>query len=108
MCGRYSLSTPAQLVQEAFDADCMPDVEASAGLVPRWNIAPTQEAPVVRRRADGGRRLDLLRWGLVPGGRERDAGHINARGETAASLPAFRPARTNRAQRRHHPRHSCR
>ena len=57
MCGRYSLSTPAQLVQEAFDADCAPEVEASPDLVPRWNIAPTQEAPVVRRRPDGGASL---------------------------------------------------
>jgi putative SOS response-associated peptidase YedK len=102
MCGRYSLSSPAQLVQEVFDAELDATVEAAASagmaprparasLVPRWNIAPTQEAPVVRRRDDGGgRRLDLLRWGLAASREERGSGHINARGETAATLAAFR------------------
>jgi putative SOS response-associated peptidase YedK len=83
MCGRYSLSSTAQLVRETFAlAD---EVELS----PRWNIAPTQESPVVRQAGEG-RRLDLLRWGLVPEKAVTPAGHINARGETAPTLAAFR------------------
>jgi putative SOS response-associated peptidase YedK len=35
------------------------------GLVLRYNIAPTQAAAVVRSSGTA-RRLDLLRWGLVP------------------------------------------
>jgi putative SOS response-associated peptidase YedK len=86
MCGRYSLSTVAELVEEVFGAD------APADMAPRWNIAPTEPAPVVRA-TDGGRTLESLRWGLVPAGGEgpgRGPLHINARSETVATLPAFR------------------
>ena len=34
-------------------------------LPPRYNLAPTQDAPVVRQR-EGERELVMLRWGLVP------------------------------------------
>lgn len=85
MCGRYSLSTPRDVLTDLFDL-----VEA-APLEARYNIAPTQEAAVVRVR-DGGRRLDVLRWGLVPEWAE-DASIgsrlINARSETAAERPSF-------------------
>jgi putative SOS response-associated peptidase YedK len=133
MCGRYTLSSPADLVAELFGLEEIPD------LAPRYNIAPTQNVPVVRIReeaagpaggpsagggdglrgggakgsgggaagsADGGaggsgtaagsparRRLDLLRWGLVPYWAD-DPGignrMINARAETVAEKPAFR------------------
>jgi putative SOS response-associated peptidase YedK len=92
MCGRYTLSTTAELVEEVFGADAPED------MLPRWNIAPSEPAAVVRPAADGGRRLDLLRWGLardrsapVRGGDRSSGGlHINARAETVATLPAFR------------------
>ena len=90
MCGRYSLSTTAELVEEVFGA------EAPEELAPRWNIAPSEPAPVVRPASGGGRRVDLLRWGLVPETEPRRGAApgggllINARGETAATLPAFR------------------
>ncbi|HUO87450.1 MAG TPA: SOS response-associated peptidase [Thermoanaerobaculia bacterium] len=97
MCGRYTLSVPADVVAELFELATVPALE------PRYNIAPTQEAPVVRRversPATGGegpyRRLDLLRWGLVPYWADSPAiGNrlINARSETAAERPAFRDA----------------
>ncbi len=86
MCGRYTLSTPGDAVAELFRLDSTPD------LSPRYNIAPTQEAAVVR--STGGRRaLDHLRWGLVPyWAKEPSIGNrmINARSETAAEKPAFR------------------
>lgn len=86
MCGRYSLSSAAQLVRETFELDDSPiEIE------PRWNIAPTQQAPVVRLRSTGARRLDLLRWGLVPERADSPgAGSINARSETAATAALFR------------------
>ena len=63
-------------------------------LRPRYNLAPSQSAAVVR--AEGGaRRLALLRWGLIPGwAKDPRIGHrlINARAETVAQLPAFRAA----------------
>lgn len=87
MCGRYSLSTPQDLVEEIFDAQGSIDVES------RYNIAPTEEAAVVRADDRGRRELVSARWGLVPrwtGGAPGGAPTINARGETAAELPTFR------------------
>ncbi len=89
MCGRYSLSTPNEVLAEVFSLAEPP------ALQPRWNIAPTQMAPVVRRSEDGARRLDLLRWGLVPPWADDPrigARMINARVETVATKPAFRQA----------------
>jgi putative SOS response-associated peptidase YedK len=88
MCGRYTLSSPSDLITELFDLAEQPELDA------RYNIAPTQEAPVVRA-ADGGRRLDLLRWGLVPfWADDPKIGNrmINARSESVASKPAYREA----------------
>lgn len=84
MCGRYTLTTPPQLVRGLFHLSEVPR------LGPRFNIAPTQETPVIRRLT-GERRLDLLRWGLVPPWAEKPSnGMINARAETAATKPSFR------------------
>src|SRR5204863_5565052 len=61
----------------------------------RFNIAPTQEAPVIRVGRDGEREAALLRWGLVPfWAKDLKVGTkmINARSEEAAEKPAFREA----------------
>ncbi len=89
MCGRYSVARPDEL-GETFELEESPP---AVPLVPRWNVAPTQEAPVVRRTAAGRRRLDLLRWGLIaPRATSPAGGPINARSETVETLPAFRDA----------------
>ncbi|KAA0598786.1 SOS response-associated peptidase [Azospirillum lipoferum] len=88
MCGRMLLTTPINEIERVFG------VPERWNLMPRWNIAPTQEIPVIRREEDG-RHLAMVRWGLVPpwaddsaiGGRM-----INARGESVADKPAFRDA----------------
>lgn len=89
MCGRYSLITDIAQLRELFGF-----VGAAINLPPRWNIAPTQDAPVIRLE-DGVRRLAMLRWGLVPYWAE-DASigsrMINARGESVAEKPAFKAA----------------
>ena len=63
---------------------------------PRYNLAPTQKAWVVRYDGDAnGRSLDALRWGLVPHWAKDlsfGARCINARAETVATTPAFRDA----------------
>lgn len=88
MCGRYTLSSPGEVVAEQFE---LPEVPA---LPLRYNIAPTQEAAIVRVLSPGEpRRLDLLRWGLIPYWADDPAiGNrmINARAETAAEKPAYR------------------
>jgi len=61
---------------------------------PRFNIAPSQDAPVIAQD-QGGRRMGLLRWGLVPfWAKDPAIGHkmINARSETVDTKPAFRSA----------------
>lgn len=87
MCGRYTLSTPGDEIAEVFG------LAERVELTPRFNIAPSQEAPVVRRAAEGHRTLTGCRWGFVPYWAESpDSGprSINARSETVAEKPAFR------------------
>ena len=55
-------------------------------------------APVVRS-FNGGRRMDMLRWGLIPSwSKDKTAASklINARGETLAQKPSFRDAYKHR------------
>lgn len=69
--------------------------DARANLAPRWNMAPTQSAPIIAIGKDGGRKLVSARWGLRPAWMEKDppTGPLfNARSETAADKPAFRAA----------------
>jgi putative SOS response-associated peptidase YedK len=91
MCGRYRLSRRKQILEEHFDVTA--DEE---DWTPRYNIAPTQPVPVVRQHPRDQRRdLSLLRWGLIPSWAKDASGAarmINARSETAATLPAFREA----------------
>lgn len=89
MCARYSLTVSVDDLAELFGFHNRPN------LAPRWNVAPTQAAAVVRRDGDGRRELAMLRWGLVPGFARDAAGAarlINARSETAAEKPSFRQA----------------
>ena len=61
----------------------------------RYNIAPTQAAPVVRAADRGEKRVDPLRWGLIPSWADDasiGSGLINARSETVTQKPAFRGA----------------
>lgn len=93
MCARYSLTVPTRALAEIFDFHNRPNLE------PRWNVAPTQAAAVVRRDRDGRRELAMLRWGLVPGFARDASGAarlINARSETAAVKPSFRQAWASR------------
>ncbi len=66
--------------------------QAQIELIPRFNIAPTQMAPVIV--ADGGEVvLKPMRWGLVPFWAKDDSigdRMINARAETLKEKPAFR------------------
>jgi putative SOS response-associated peptidase YedK len=88
MCGRFTVRSNLKKVAEEFDLSDVPVHE------PRYNIAPTQDVAVVRfDRHTGTRRLDLLRWGLVPfWADDPKIGNrlINARSESAADKPAFK------------------
>lgn len=90
MCGRYSLTHTAEEIAARFDVET-PQFSAA-----RYNVAPTDEMPVVRSEPEGaGRQIANLRWGLVPFWADDESiGYrmINARSETAADKPAFRAA----------------
>jgi len=91
MCGRYTLALPLGELVEVFEVEPM----ALDAWPPRFNIAPTQSAPMVLADSSGGRRMGLMRWGLVPSWADDPSmGNrmINARSETAAEKPAFRSA----------------
>lgn len=104
MCGRYVLTTPGEVLAQIFETAPPPE-ELLEALVPRYNIAPTQQVPIVRRApapataAAGPRELALVQWGLVPHWAKDPAiGNklINARAETAAEKPSFRDAMKRR------------
>lgn len=90
MCGRYTLKTPPEVLAQQFQLDDLPILQ------PRYNIAPSQPVAVVRlSSSEGRRRLDMLRWGLIPvWSKDPKIGNqmINAKAETAAEKPAFRAA----------------
>jgi len=97
MCGRYTLTSTKGIVEELELATGEP-AEPSEWWRPRFNVAPTQPAPVVIVR-DGHRTLELLRWGLVPpwaSSLAEGAKLINARSEGLATRPAFRDALKHR------------
>ncbi len=89
MCGRFSQFHSWEEVHAFLNIFGPP-----RNLPARYNIAPTQDAAVVRRGPEG-RALDFLRWGLVPSWAKDSsmaARMINARAETVAEKPSFRTA----------------
>jgi putative SOS response-associated peptidase YedK len=95
MCGRYATTRRASDLSALFEA-----VDDTAGVDPRYNVAPTDEVPIVRisRRRDT-RVLSVARWGLLPvWARDARAGTrmINARAETVATSRAYATAFAHR------------
>ena len=97
MCSRYFLDADGNIIAYTFR------VPTAEGIRKRYNIAPTQEAPVVRLAREDAqegtgeprRELAMLRWGLVPSwAKDISVGNrmINARAESVAEKPAFRQA----------------
>lgn len=81
MCGRFTLKTPRRL------KDISPDLPA-ATLIPRYNIAPSQEILAIIGSEEE-QRLSAFTWGLVPSWSDEPKGIINARAETLSSRPSF-------------------
>jgi putative SOS response-associated peptidase YedK len=90
MCGRYALGKLEWwILQEMFKLQ-----QAALNMQPRWNIAPTQDAPIIRHVEDH-REAVMARWGLVPHFWSKPLSEMkystfNAKSETAASTPSFR------------------
>jgi putative SOS response-associated peptidase YedK len=85
VCGRYATTRRAADLAALFEA-----ADATGGLAPRYNLAPTDPAPLVSQ-AGGGRELGVGRWGLLPhwATDRRAGGMINARAETVVTSPAY-------------------
>jgi putative SOS response-associated peptidase YedK len=88
MCGRYLLKATADDLRRLFGFVEHPN------LAPRYNIAPTQDAPIVRQRREprGERTLSSLRWGLIPPWADDPKSGpplINARAESLLEKPSF-------------------
>ena len=81
MCGRFTLRTPRRF--KDLSSDLPP-----ATLVPRYNIAPSQEILAVIGSEDE-RRVSAFVWGLVPSWSGEPKGIINARSETLQTKPSF-------------------
>jgi putative SOS response-associated peptidase YedK len=87
MCGRFELHSPISRIMVVFNVK-MADLE----LLPRYNIAPTQDVPVVMNEG-GENRLAMAHWGLIPRWAKDPAiGNrmINARAESLNERPAFK------------------
>jgi putative SOS response-associated peptidase YedK len=92
MCGRYSHLLTWRQIVELYRL--LGEPVAPNNFEPRYNIAPTQKAPVVRERG-GKRECVMLRWGLIPfWAKDAKIAYktINARAETVATAPSFRAA----------------
>lgn len=88
MCGRFVKHSSLELVEKTFNVDSVEEETAAS-----YNIAPSQPVQAVVR--NGGKRLVLLYWGLVPFWAKDPsiaARMINARSETVADKPSFRQA----------------
>lgn len=86
MCGRFYLDAPDELVLSYFG------LEGGIHLLPRYNIAPSQDVPIIRQ-AGRDRELVMVRWGLLPAwSREEKTRYsmINARSDTVAEKPSYR------------------
>ncbi|NUM78041.1 SOS response-associated peptidase [candidate division KSB1 bacterium] len=88
MCGRYTNTAKLDAMQLRFDFDT-----DETDFVPRYNIAPTQYAPVLILDDSGNKRLEMMRWGLIPHwAKDASIGNrmINARSETIHEKPVFK------------------
>lgn len=90
MCGRLSLTLPADAMAQLFDAvpsNALPEV-------PNYNICPTNLVHAVHTQ-ERQRRLVAMRWGFLPHWYKTENDGpllINARAETIAEKPAFKAA----------------
>jgi putative SOS response-associated peptidase YedK len=92
MCGRYRLSKTERYLLEKFGVRSREDFEWK----PRYNIAPTQEVPVIRQdRKSPERTISPMRWGLIPyWAKDAAIGNkmINARSESITEKASFKEA----------------
>jgi putative SOS response-associated peptidase YedK len=85
MCGRFNIAIAVGWPERFQVKEPFPAIQ------PHYNIAPTQNVPVIVRESPN--RVVMMQWGLVPfWAKDPSIGArmINARAETLAMKPAFR------------------
>lgn len=85
MCGRYTLTQIPDLEK------IIHPEQAEVLISPRYNIAPTNDCPVIPQ--EDPHHIHLYRWGLIPHwAKSKSIGYkmINARAETIERKPAFK------------------
>ena len=92
MCGRYTLTATNDELVKVFGSTVIEN------FFPRFNVAPGQLAPVLRQ-LDEERKLELIRWGIIPSWSKEGVGAsrlINARAETVREKTSFGESYTSR------------
>jgi putative SOS response-associated peptidase YedK len=87
MCARYSIKANPLELQSELDLDETPVFQA------RYNVAPTQIAPIITAPAEHA--LTLARWGLIPSwakDHRKITNTFNARSETLTEKGIFKEA----------------
>ena len=82
MCGRFTLKAPNKVKLKSLNRSDFDD------LIPRYNIAPTQDIITVVQR-DSSRETMSMQWGLIPFWSKEPKGIINARVETIDEKASF-------------------
>ena len=93
MCGRFTQFNNLDNFSEHFGVDVPEGM-----LHERFNAAPAQDLPVIIIEREQ-KKLELMKWGLIPSWAESPAigtRMINARGETLSEKPSFRTALKSR------------
>lgn len=92
MCGRYTHRYTWREIRKLYRLT----LQTAPNIPARYNVAPTQDVPVVRFVAGTkDRELAMMRWGLIPPWSKdlkMAAAMINARAETLTQKPSFRTA----------------
>lgn len=89
MCGRYVMPDD-DAIGEYWAISCRIWL---ATVMPRFNVAPTAQVPIVVRGRSGALEPRVARWGLIPGWWNKEtppAMTFNARAEDAARKPVWR------------------
>ncbi len=88
MCGRFAL-TDIDAIFSRLRVIVSEDIKITS----RYNIAPSQNIPVIYKDKNRGNKIEFMKWGLVPFWvKDPKIGYrmINARAETLTQKPSFK------------------
>lgn len=86
MCGRFALSATTDQVEKL-----LPELYSSRKIIPNYNIAPSQEVPIIRNTNP--KMIEFATWGLIPSwAKDEKIGQkmINARVEGLFEKPSYK------------------